>query len=65
MSQPNCKLNLSRKAQEDFEDILLYTLQTWGEEQMYYYRDDVINTALEKLQKQPHIGHRRPDLSNK
>lgn len=31
---------------------------------MYFYRDDILNTALEDLQKQPHIGHKRPDLSD-
>ena len=62
MSYPEYKLSLSKKAQEDLEDILLYTLQAWGKEQMYAYRDDVLNIALEELQKQPHIGHKRPDI---
>jgi len=64
MSHTEYKLSLSKKAQEDFEDILLYTIEVWGEEQMYVYRDDILNTALEELQKQPHIGHARPDLSD-
>ena len=65
MSQPDYKLSLSKKAQEDFEGILLYTLQAWGEEQMYSYRDDILNTTLDGLKKQPHIGHKRPDLSKR
>ena len=47
MSHPEYKLSLSKKAQEDFEDILLYTLQAWGEEQMYVYRDDILNPAVD------------------
>lgn len=65
MSLTDYKLNFSEKAEEDFEDILLYTLETWGEAQMLSYRDEVLNPALEKLQKQPYLGYKRPDLSDR
>lgn len=65
MSQSNYKLSLSNKATEDIKDILLYTLQVWGEEQMCSYREDILDASFKVLQKQPHIGHKRPDLSDK
>lgn len=39
-------LKLSPKARQDFIDILRYTGETWGQEQLLIYRDK-INEALE------------------
>lgn len=33
MSAPNLPVVLAPRARRDFDDILLYTLQHWGEEQ--------------------------------
>jgi len=35
MSLPDVALILSPQAEEDFADILQYTLETWGEAQTY------------------------------
>jgi toxin ParE1/3/4 len=53
---------LSPQAEEDFADILQYTLQTWGEKQMYVYRA-VIDKALLIIQQNSEIGHRRTEIS--
>lgn len=55
---------LSPQAEEDFADILQYTLQTWGEKQMYVYRA-VIDKALLIIQQNSEIGHQRPEISKK
>lgn len=62
MSSPELRLILSPQAEEDFADILQYTLETWGEAQFYAYRT-VINDALLTLQQHPYIGRLRPELS--
>lgn len=53
---------LSPQAEEDFADILQFTLETWGETQMYAYRV-ILDQALSTLQQHPLIGHPRPELS--
>ena len=55
---------LSLKAEEDFTDILQYTLQTWGENQVYVYRT-VVDKALQTIQQNPEIGQPRPALSQR
>lgn len=54
-------LQLSPKARRDFIDILRYTGQTWGQNQLLVYRDK-INDALEAISQNPQIGHHRSDL---
>jgi toxin ParE1/3/4 len=55
-------LILSPQAEEDFTDILQYTLDTWGEAQTYAYRA-ILDKALLAIQQYPQIGHIRPELS--
>jgi toxin ParE1/3/4 len=62
MSGLNRLLILSPKAENDFADIFQYSLETWGEEQAYDYRD-VIDKALLTIQDNPQIGHGRPEIS--
>ncbi|TCV84051.1 MULTISPECIES: hypothetical protein [Methylomonas] len=38
MSQDELSVTLSPQAENDFADILQYTLETWGEKQLYVYR---------------------------
>ena len=62
MSLPDLPVILSPQAEEDFADILQYTLETWGEAQFYAYRA-VLDKALLTIQQHPQIGHDRPELS--
>ena len=62
MSPPKLRLILSPQAQNDFADILQYTLETWGKAQTLSYRS-ILDKALMTLQENPRIGHRRPELS--
>jgi toxin ParE1/3/4 len=55
MSSPNLTLELSERAKLDFRDILSYTLQTWGEEQLIKYRD-LIADALAAITNNPEVG---------
>ena len=61
MLPPKLRLILSPQAQNDFADILQYTLETWGKAQALFYRS-ILGKALVTLQENPWIGHRRPDL---
>ena len=54
-------LKLSPKARQDFIDILRYTGETWGQNQLLAYRDK-INDALQAISQNPQLGHRRDDL---
>jgi toxin ParE1/3/4 len=62
MSSPDVQLILSPQAEEDFTDILQYTLDTWGKTQTYIYRA-ILDKALLTIQQYPQIGHCRPELS--
>jgi toxin ParE1/3/4 len=55
MSPSNFTLELSERAQLDFRDILSYTLQTWGEEQLVKYRD-LIASAFTAIINNPEAG---------
>ena len=55
------RLILSPAAQDDITDILLYTLQTWGEEQMDVYAAS-LDKGLMLLINKPDIGRSRPEL---
>jgi toxin ParE1/3/4 len=55
-------LLLSPRAEDDFTDILQYTLETWGEAQVFEYRA-VLDKALLTIRQNPGVGHRRPELS--
>ena len=54
-------LNLSPKARQDFIDILRYSGETWGQDQMLIYRNK-ISDALLAIGRNPQLGHHRDDL---
>ena len=62
MSRHDLPLYLAPQAEDDFADILQYTLETWGEAQVFAYRT-VLDKALLTLQQNPHIGQPRKELS--
>ena len=61
MSSPNFALELSEQSQLDLRDILSYTLQTWGEEQLVKYRE-VIAGAFTAITNNPQVG--RGDIAS-
>jgi toxin ParE1/3/4 len=63
MSPHELRLILSPKAQEDFTDILQYTLETWGEAQQLAYRA-ILDKALLTVLGNPRIGTERPEISS-
>jgi toxin ParE1/3/4 len=63
MSSPNnYVLILSPQAIEDYEDILSYTLQMWGEEQLAVY-DEMLDKALGIITEDPARGRKHRKLS--
>jgi toxin ParE1/3/4 len=62
MSHHDLPLLLAPQAEEDFADILQYTLETWGEAQMLVYRD-MLDKALGSIRQNPLIGRKRQELS--
>ena len=64
MSWDEYSIVLSPQAEEDFADILQYTLENWGEKQLYVYRS-VIDRALQTILQNPEVGHQRSDISQK
>jgi toxin ParE1/3/4 len=54
-------LKLSPKARQDFIDILRYTGETWGEQQLKVYRGK-IDDALQAISHNPLLGQTREDL---
>lgn len=54
-------IKLSPKARQDFIDILRFTGETWGRDQLLAYRDK-INDALKSIADNPQLGHHRDDL---
>lgn len=54
-------IKLSPRARLDFIDILRFTGETWGQEQLFAYRDKM-NSALQTLSHNPQLGHQRSDL---
>jgi len=62
MLPPDLPLILSPQAEDDFADILQNTLETWGENQVYVYRA-VFDKALQTIQQNPQIGHRKIEIS--
>jgi toxin ParE1/3/4 len=61
MSSRKVSLTLSPAAQQDLIDILRYTGETWGQEQLLNYRDK-LNDALLLLGQNPLLGHCSPEL---
>jgi toxin ParE1/3/4 len=56
------RLRFTRDADADFEDILQYTAETWGELQMHAY-SAVIYGVINDLLTFPGMGKRREDLA--
>jgi len=54
-------IKLSPRARQDFVDILRYTGETRGTEQLAVYQDK-IDKALQMIGHNPQLGHRREDL---
>jgi plasmid stabilization system protein ParE len=52
MSSPKFTLELTDRAVLDFRDILSYTLQTWGDDQLIKYRD-LITESFNSIAKTP------------
>ena len=61
MSSHSVSVRFSRKARQDFIDIVRYTGEQWGEGQLEVYRDK-IDDALQAIGRNPEIGYRRDDL---
>ena len=61
MSARKVVVRLSREADQDLQDLLLYTRRTWGEAQKVTYRTAIIRT-LRLLRDYPHSGQPRMDL---
>jgi toxin ParE1/3/4 len=62
MSSPKpLPVRLSPRARLDFIDILRYTGESWGKDQLVTYRDK-INEALQAVSRNPLLGHSREDL---
>lgn len=53
-------IKLAPRARQDFIDILRFTGETWGRNQLIIYRDK-INEALQAISHNPQLGHRRED----
>jgi toxin ParE1/3/4 len=60
-SRKPATLNLSPREWQDFINILRFTGETWGQNQLFTYRDK-INDALQANGHNPQLGHRRDDL---
>jgi len=61
MSYRKLSVKLSPRARQDFVDILRYTGETWGQNQLLAYRDK-IKDALTAIADNPEIGQHRDDL---
>ena len=54
-------LQLAPKARQDLIDILRYTGETWGPQQLQAYRHK-LDDALQAISHNPQLGHSRDDL---
>ena len=61
MTSPDLGLILSKRAQRDFDNALLWSAQTWGVEQKDEYKR-TIEQALRRLQTYPELGQSREDF---
>ena len=53
---------LTKVAEADLLDIFLYTLEEWGENQVYVYKRQ-LESRLEAILQFPDIGRKHPKLS--
>ena len=56
-SRNNYTLSLTQAAEDDFIDILVYTLQEWGEQKQKEY-DSALCHALDLVKDNPFLGYR-------
>ncbi len=61
MSSRSLFVRLSRRARQDFIEILCYTGEQWGLMQLQAYRDK-IDEALRAVGRSPEIGQCRDDI---
>jgi toxin ParE1/3/4 len=61
MSARRPVVELTPEAEDDYQSFLLYTDQTWGEDQVAIYWARILRT-LESLREHPLFGHSRHDL---
>jgi toxin ParE1/3/4 len=61
LSSPRLRLALTRLAQQDLQDLLQFSLETWGSEQLDRYADALL-AGLTRLLDFPGIGKTRDDL---
>ncbi len=61
MSARKATVRLSRRADQDFLDLLLYTRRTWGEVRKAAYRASIVRT-LRMIAEHPFSGHSRDDF---
>jgi toxin ParE1/3/4 len=62
MSSPKYQLQVSPQAQQDIIDILRYTGEKWGQEQLLLYSNK-LDTAIVMIGQHPEIGQRIPEIS--
>lgn len=55
MSCPEFHLVFAALAQRDIDDILAYTIETWGAAQLEKYKR-ILDIAFRKLERNPNIG---------
>ena len=56
------RLLLSPQAESDLADILQYTFETWGDQQMQKYAE-LLDDSLRLLADNPMVGFTRPNVS--
>jgi plasmid stabilization system protein ParE len=56
------RLRFTPEADADFESLLQYTAQTWGEQQMRRYAEAIFDT-LDRIAIFPGMGRRRDELA--
>jgi toxin ParE1/3/4 len=61
MSSHEPDYELSHQAQIDYDDILLFTLTTWGISQMEKY-EATLHNSLQGVGRHPQSGESRPDI---
>lgn len=61
MSARSFVLRSTSQSEQDYADILLYSLKTWGAGQANIYRYS-LDRAIDTLLEYPHLGATRPDI---
>ena len=61
MSAHKRTLRISPRARQDFDDILLHTLQVWGEDQALVYKE-ALERAMDQLLDFPELGRPSPEF---